>query len=227
MSGALGKKDPLVEKAVRELKRRKDELALAADTRQKALIAFLIRVYLVSKAGMRDPNRHAALLESSGIPYRIDTPHHKQTLRAILKLADVELARQTEHDCYMALEGLDARDVPEHEYFARTFFEGTEEIKGKAITGLARGRAAAISSPRLAAEREEKSVKKDAELDSIFQSIADYGKHKPIGKLAFSDEDLEIKAEYYLTLNFGDSVLISLVVPPHNLRTFVVKYAQS
>ncbi|CAO4186148.1 hypothetical protein CLBKND_04882 [Methylorubrum aminovorans] len=216
--------DLLVEDAVRELERIGSDLSLAEEERQERLSVFLARVYMASMAGKRDNERHKSLLLKTGVKVQKNTPHHKQTLRAVLSLASVKLVKQTEHECFLVLDGLDVSDVSETEAAVAKFLSENVEISGKHVTGFARAKAARAASMRLKEERDDRRMRENAEKDETLQAIVARGEQTRLGLIEVADDDAELEADVWLSVNRGHHVLMALKVAPEQLRSIILKF---
>lgn len=218
------KEDPLVASAIRELKRVENDLSLAEEERRARLSVFVAHVYKASMAGRGDHERHEALLLKSGITVQTNTPHHKQTLRAILTLAGAKLVKQTEHECCLVLDGLEVSGVAEDEVAVLKFLSEPAEIEGRRVVGFARAKAARAASKQLQAECVERRTREDAEKDETLHAIVARSGQNRIGAIEVADEDADLAADLWLSVNRGHDVLMALKVKPEQLRSIVLKY---
>jgi len=219
--------DALVESAVSELQKIGNDLGVAEDERQERLAVFLARVYMASMAAKRDSDRHDSLLVKSGIKVQTNTPHHKQTLRAILTLATTKLVKQTEHECYLVLDGLEESRVAENEGSVLAFLKETVEIKGKQVKGFARAKAARAASKKLQDERNKNRSKANAENEAMLQALVTAGEQNRLGVLKIADDDVKLEAGVWLSVNRGHAVLMALEVSPDQLKSVVLKYTNN
>lgn len=216
--------DSILAGAVQELRRIENDLSLAEKERQERLSVFVARVYMVSMAGHRDIERHKRLISKSGIKTQKNTPHHKQTLRAVLKLAGLKLVKQTEHDCYQVLDGLEESGVAEEESAVLGFFSESAEFEGQRVTGFARAKAARQASQRLKDEREARLVQAKVEQDEVLRAVVANGEKNRLGAIDVANADSDLSSDLWISINRGHHVLAALEMTTDQLRSIVVKH---
>lgn len=215
----------IVEDAVAELKRIEGDLSFAEEERQKKLSVFLSRVYVASMLGKPDESLHRSLVAESGIRKQKNTPHHKLTLRAILKMADVKIEKQTEHEYYLVIDGLDCAGVPQQEEAVHDFLVASETVEGKTVSGFSRAKAHRSKKKlAIAADDQPKRQQKDTAHAAAYREIIERVKQKPIGIIDV-EQPKEVEEDVWLSVNRGRDMLIKLKMSPGALQSLIVSHA--
>ncbi len=215
----------IVAEAVAELKRIEGDLSIVEAERQKKLSTFLACVYVASMIGKNDASFHHALVTDSGIPKRKNTPHHKKTLRAILKLAAVEVEKQTEHEYYLVIDGMDCANVPAQEEAVHEFLSGEEVIEEKRLSGFSRAKAARPKETRVRSVRTEAEKSQNvADQEVLYRSIIERVGQSRIGVIE-AEQTEEVEDGVWLSVNRGSNMLLKLNVSVDDLRAIIVNHA--
>lgn len=225
--------EALVADAIAELRRIEADLSFDEASRQKKLSGFLSRVYIASMRGKDDKKLHESLIAESGIETQKNTPHHKKTLRAILRMARVDVEKQTEHEYYLVVDGLDAAKVQRSEEAVLHFLSETVEINGQKVSGFRRAKAVRPQKSRVTTARaraknaknnSEDSAKDDAAQQMAYQAIIQKVEQNRIGAIDIVGTD-EAEDGVWLSVNRGRDILLKLKVSAEHLRALVVEHA--
>lgn len=217
-------RDVLYLNALNELRSIKDKLSLSAQEREGCLRSFLARAYALSMEGKRNPARQAELRLKSGIKFRSDTPHHKQTIRALQRKLGEPLPKGSEHEWAQVLWGLEEAGVGESEDAVVAFLTEPDDIDGKRVCGFARAHAALRASKHIKDERTNRLNKLKAERETTFYNVLASARDQPVGSITIS-EDVDLDEGPWISINEGGEALLKLKITVENMQSLVLRYA--
>lgn len=215
--------DPLFKAAVSELLSIKNVLKSSAQKREDNVRVFLAHAYALSMSGKRDSVKHDALRLKSRIKVRNDTPHHKQTLRALLRSLGEAPPKGSEHEWSKVLCGLEEAGIAETEEAVVRFLTEPINIGKKRVRGFARAHAALRSSERIKNEKRSRldqiNIQRQKEFYSKISSIRD----DPFGVMD-ANEGRWIKNVVWISVNEGEDVLRKLKIPEKDMQELLLRY---
>jgi len=218
----LGGPDLLLKQATEELRRVHGDMLLDEQRRQELLHNLLGRVYALTMDGKRNQERHRQRLERAKVKVRADTPHHKQTVRALLAEAGIEVKKSTEHEWAQVVTALEHDGVVETEAAVVQWLTEEAVVNGAACRGFSRAEATLRGSKKLKDAQRQKRQEHDAEERATFTAAVTGG--SPFGNIEPSDGET-CPTGLWLSLNRGGEVLRLIPVSEKELRALVLKHA--
>ncbi len=218
----LGGPDLLLMQATEELRRVHGDMLIDEHRRQELLHKLLGRVYTLTMDGKRNQERHRQRLERAKVKVRADTPHHKQTVRALLAEAGVKIKKSTEHEWTQVVTALEHDDVAETEEAVTLWLTEEAVVNGAACRGFNRAEATLRGSKKLKDAQRQKRQERDAEERVTFTAAVTGG--SPFGSIEPSDGET-CPTGLWLSLNRGGDVLRLIPLTEKELRALVLKHA--
>lgn len=214
--------DTLLMQATEELRRVHGDMLMDEQRRQELLHKLLGRVYTLTMDGKRNQERHRQRLERARVKVRADTPHHKQTVRALLAEAGVKIKKSTEHEWTQVVTALEHDDVAETEEAVTLWLTEEAVVNGAACRGFNRAEATLRGSKKLKDAQRQKRQERDAEERVTFTAAVTGG--SPFGSIEPSDGET-CPTGLWLSLNRGGDVLRLIPLTEKELRALVLKHA--
>lgn len=218
----LGGPDLLLMQAMEELRRVHGDMLLDEQRRQELLHNLLGRVYALTMDGKRNQERHRQRVERAKVKVRADTPHHKQTVRALLAEAGIEVKKSTEHEWAQVVTALEHDGVVETEAAVVQWLTEEAVVNGAACRGFSRAEATLRGSKKLKDAQRQKRQEHDAEERATFTAAVTGV--SPFGNVEPSDGET-CPTGLWLSLNRGGEVLRLIPVSEKELRALVLKHA--
>jgi hypothetical protein len=155
--------DVLLAQAKEELHRVQNDILVDEQTRQERLLTLLWRVYVLSRDGQRNEERHRARLDRARVRVRADTPHHKQTVRILLAEAGIKVKKSTEHEWAKVVTALEHDEVAETESAVAQWLTEDALVNGEGCRGFDRAEATLRGSKKLKDAQRQKRQEAEAE----------------------------------------------------------------